>query len=67
MSTSKAVSLGGAATDVKISSIACGLMMLTASPTPTPDEQAFEVIKTAIEQIPEGCKLLINSGKVFES
>lgn len=61
-STLKVVSLGGTASSVRVAGIGYGLMMMTWTPAPTPDEQAFEAIKTAIEQVPEGSKLLINSG-----
>jgi pyridoxine 4-dehydrogenase len=62
MSANAYTTLGGTASHIKIGKIAYGLMMMTAVPTPTPDEQAFEAIKTAIEQVPEGSKLFLNSG-----
>ncbi|KAG8888166.1 hypothetical protein FRB98_008275 [Tulasnella sp. 332] len=34
-------------------------------PTPTPDEEAFETIKTAISCVPAGQKLFINSGEFY--
>ena len=37
-------------------------MMLTWTPTPVPYDQAFEAIKAAIDAMPVGVKLFINSG-----
>ena len=37
-------------------------MMLTWTPNPVPHDQAFEAIKAAIDAMPAGVKLLINSG-----
>jgi pyridoxine 4-dehydrogenase len=37
-------------------------MMLTWTPDPVPYDQAFEAIKTAIDALPVGVKLFINSG-----
>ena len=37
-------------------------MMLTWTPNPVPYEQAFEAIKAAIDAMPAGVKLFINSG-----
>ena len=37
-------------------------MMLTWTPTPVPYDQAFEAIKAAIDAMPAGVKLFINSG-----
>jgi hypothetical protein len=61
--TYKGVNLGGTASHVKIGGIGYGLMMMTWTTNPTPDEQAFEAIKTAIAQVPEGYKLFLNSGR----
>jgi len=37
-------------------------MMLTWTPNPVPYDQAFEAIKAAIDAMPAGVKLFINSG-----
>jgi hypothetical protein len=37
-------------------------MMLTLAPDPVPYDQAFEAIKSAIDALPAGVKLFINSG-----
>ncbi|KAG8999879.1 hypothetical protein FRB90_011921, partial [Tulasnella sp. 427] len=58
-------SLGGTASSVMINKVALGLMMLTWTPTPVPDEQAFEAIKAGIEHVPKDRKLLINSGEFY--
>lgn len=33
------------------------------SPTPVPDEQAFEAIKAGVDTLPDGVKMVLNSGK----
>lgn len=35
------------------------------SPTPLSDDQAFETIKTAIDQTPSNAKVFINSGEFY--
>ena len=40
-------------------------MLLTATPTPTPYGQAFDAIKAAVDSMPVGVKLFINSGMVI--
>lgn len=37
-------------------------MMLTLTPTPVPYDQAFEAIKAAVDAMPAGVKLFVNSG-----
>lgn len=37
-------------------------MMLTWTPNPVPSDQAFDVIKAAVDAMPAGTKLFINSG-----
>jgi len=61
----QSTSLGGTASGHRIHKIGYGLMMMTWTPNPTPDEQAFEAIKTAIELTPKDQKLLINSGEFY--
>ncbi|KAG8844227.1 hypothetical protein FRB96_003231 [Tulasnella sp. 330] len=65
MASIKTTRLGGTASNVEIYKIGLGLMMMTWTPNPTPDEQAFETIKTAIDIVPEGKKLFINSGEFY--
>jgi len=57
--------LGGTATQVNVYKIGYGLMMMTWTPNPTPAEQAFEAFKTAIDLVPQGQKLFINSGEFY--
>ncbi|TDL26314.1 aldo/keto reductase [Rickenella mellea] len=42
-----------------------GLMMMTWKPTPVPDDQAFDSIKASLDSVPEGAKMLINSGEFY--
>ncbi|OBZ68729.1 Pyridoxal reductase [Grifola frondosa] len=65
MTSQKTVQLGGTASDVAVAKVAHGLMMMTWAPTPVPDEQAFEAIKTGIDALPLGVKMLINSGEFY--
>lgn len=37
-------------------------MLLTMTPNPVPYDQAFDTIKAAIDAMPPGVKLFINSG-----
>ncbi|KZV71899.1 aldo/keto reductase [Peniophora sp. CONT] len=57
--------LGGAAKDVVVAKVGTGLMSLTWTPEPVPDEQAFEVIKASIDAVPAGCKMLLNSSQFY--
>ncbi|KZV73108.1 aldo/keto reductase [Peniophora sp. CONT] len=57
--------LGGSAKDIAVAKVGTGLMMLTWTPTPTPDEQAFEAIKAAIDAVPAGSKMLLNSSQFY--
>ena len=35
------------------------------TPTPPPEEQAFEAIKASIDAVPAGSKMFLNSGQSF--
>jgi len=59
------VALGGTAHNIQVYKIGYGLMMMTWTSNPTPDEEAFEAIKTAIDQVPQGQRLFINSGEFY--
>jgi pyridoxine 4-dehydrogenase len=48
---------------ITASQIAHGLMLMTWIPTPVPDEQAFEAIKTSLDSVEPGTKMIINSGQ----
>jgi len=58
---SKTVKIG----DHVVGQIALGTMMITLTPTPVPYDQAFEAIKAAIDAMPAGVKLFINSGEFY--
>ncbi|VDB82814.1 unnamed protein product [Peniophora sp. CBMAI 1063] len=61
----KTTTLGGSAKDVVVAKVGTGLMSLTWTPEPVPDEQAFEVIKASIDALPTGCKMLLNSAQFY--
>ncbi|KAG8907151.1 hypothetical protein FRB99_005259 [Tulasnella sp. 403] len=61
----QSTALGGTASQIQVHKIGYGLMMMTWTPTPTPDEQAFEALRTAISLVPADHKLLINSGEFY--
>lgn len=58
------VALGGTASNIHIATIGHGLMMMTWTPTPVPDEQAFEAIKQGVDA-GKGAKILLNSGEFY--
>ncbi|KAF5387562.1 hypothetical protein D9757_006508 [Collybiopsis confluens] len=60
-----AIKLGGTATDVAVGPVAHGLMMMTWTPSPVSDEQAFEAIKSGIDALPSGTKAFLNSGEFY--
>ncbi|KAG9044573.1 hypothetical protein FS837_007919 [Tulasnella sp. UAMH 9824] len=62
---SSGVYLGGTASKVKICKTGLGLLMLTWSRPTVSDEQAFAAIKAAIDLVPEGEKLFLNSAELY--
>ena len=46
----------------QLSTLQFGTMTITLTPTPIPYDQAFEAIKTAVDAMPAGVKLFIDSG-----
>ncbi|KAI0086338.1 aldo/keto reductase [Irpex rosettiformis] len=66
MSTLKTfTTLGGTASNVKVARVAHGLMLMTWTPHPVPDEQCFEAIKAGIDLCPPGVKMMLNSGEFY--
>ncbi|KAG8939269.1 hypothetical protein FRC04_006733 [Tulasnella sp. 424] len=57
--------LVGPTSKVKLHRTGLGVMLLTWTPNPTPDEQAFAAIRAAIDLVPSDEKLLINSGEFY--
>ncbi|KIO25249.1 hypothetical protein M407DRAFT_210755 [Tulasnella calospora MUT 4182] len=62
---SSGVYLGGTASKIKIHRMGLGVLMLTWKVPAVPDEQAFAAIKSAIELVPEGEKLFLNSAEFY--
>lgn len=62
---SQKIKLGGSASDIDIGAVGHGLMMMTWTPTPKPDEQCFEAIKAGIDALPAGVKMFLNSGDFY--
>ncbi|KAJ7078063.1 aldo/keto reductase [Mycena epipterygia] len=54
--------LGGTASNVAVGRVSHGLMMLTATPEPSPDEDCFAAIKAGVDTLPPGTKMFLNSG-----
>ncbi|KAL5497838.1 hypothetical protein ACEPAH_2769 [Sanghuangporus vaninii] len=50
---------------VTIGKVGHGLMMMTWTPTPISDEEAFEAIKTSLDSVPPGTKMILNSGEFY--
>ncbi|KAI0352728.1 Aldo/keto reductase [Trametes cingulata] len=62
----KATKLGGTAKNVVVAKVAHGLMTMTIlSPAPVPDKQAFESIKSGIDALPPGVKMMLNSAEFY--
>ncbi|KAJ7072879.1 aldo/keto reductase [Mycena amicta] len=77
----KTTKLGGTASDVSVSRVAHGLMLMTYVPSfllarseqktnswvpiPVPDEQCFESIKAGVDALPAGTKMLLNSAEFY--
>ncbi|OBZ71883.1 Pyridoxal reductase [Grifola frondosa] len=59
------IRLGGTASNVVVSKVAHGLMMMTWRPVPVPDEEAFEAIKSGVDSLPEGVKMVLNSAEFY--
>jgi len=60
----KTTSLGGTASGIQVAAIGHGLMGMTWTPHPVPDEQAFEAIIKGVEAA-GGAKVLLNSGEFY--
>ncbi|THV04032.1 aldo/keto reductase [Dendrothele bispora CBS 962.96] len=59
------IKLGGTATDVSVARISHGLMAMTWTPYPVPDEICFESIKTGVDALPGGVKAFLNTGDFY--
>lgn len=59
------VNLGGPASSIRVGRIAHGLMMMTWTPVPASDEQCFEAIKSGVDALPLGTKMVLNSGEFY--
>ncbi|KAF9790382.1 aldo/keto reductase [Thelephora terrestris] len=51
--------------DSVVCKVGLGLMRLTWTPNPVPYDQAFDAIKAAIDAMPAGVKLFLNSGEFY--
>jgi len=61
----KTVTISDGSSKVTVGKVAHGLMNMTWTAVPTSDEEAFEVMKTSLDSVPPGVKLLINSGEFY--
>ncbi|KAI0643982.1 aldo/keto reductase [Trametes meyenii] len=62
----KTTKLGGTAKDVVVAKVAHGLMTMTmATPEGVSDAQAFESIKSGIDALPPGAKMMLNSSEFY--
>ncbi|EIM90156.1 aldo/keto reductase [Stereum hirsutum FP-91666 SS1] len=59
------VNLGGTASNIAVARIGHGLMRMTWRPDPVSDEVAFEAIKTGLDSLPAGAKMLLNSSEFY--
>ncbi|EKM55534.1 uncharacterized protein PHACADRAFT_256231 [Phanerochaete carnosa HHB-10118-sp] len=65
MTVQSVTTLGGTASHVKVGKVAHGLMLMTWTPNPVPDETCFEAIKAGVDAMPPGVKMLLNSGEFY--
>ncbi|KAJ3893967.1 aldo/keto reductase [Lentinula edodes] len=63
--TIKTIKLGGTASDITVGPVAHGLMLMTWTPNPVSDEQAFESIKAGVDALPTGTKAFLNSSEFY--
>ncbi|KAH8823202.1 NADP-dependent oxidoreductase domain-containing protein [Flagelloscypha sp. PMI_526] len=59
------VNLGGAAKDIRVAPVGHGLMFMTIYEPVRPDDVCFEAIKTGIDQLPNGVKMVLNSAEFY--
>ncbi|KAI9063462.1 aldo/keto reductase [Trametes sanguinea] len=57
--------LGGTASNVVVANVVHGLMRMTWVPTPVSDEQAFEAIRSGVDALPSGVKMILNSAQFY--
>ncbi|KAJ3509019.1 hypothetical protein NMY22_g16434 [Coprinellus aureogranulatus] len=48
-----------------VARVAHGLMTMTWTPQPVPDEQCFESIKAGVDALPTGTKAILNAGEFY--
>ncbi|EKM49574.1 uncharacterized protein PHACADRAFT_106317 [Phanerochaete carnosa HHB-10118-sp] len=65
MTVQSVITLGGTASHITVGKVAHGLMMMTWTPNPVPDEICFEAIKAGVDAMPSGVKMLLNSGEFY--
>lgn len=65
MTVQSITTLGGTASHVKVGKVGHGLLLMTWTTNPVPDEVAFEAIKAGIECMPPGVKMLLNSSEFY--
>ncbi|KAL1939739.1 hypothetical protein VTO73DRAFT_9772 [Trametes versicolor] len=61
----KTANLGGTAKDIVVAKVAHGLMSMTRVDV-VPDELAFEAIKSGIDALPPGVKMMLNSSEFYD-
>ncbi|KAK7463588.1 hypothetical protein VKT23_006934 [Stygiomarasmius scandens] len=63
---SKSTKLGGTASDVSVARVSHGLMSITWTPNPVPDEICFEAIKAGVDALPPGVKAFLNTADFYD-
>ncbi|KAF7308787.1 Aldo-ket-red domain-containing protein [Mycena kentingensis (nom. inval.)] len=51
--------------NTQVARVGHGLMLMTWTPTPVPDEQCFESIKAGIDALPADVKMFVNAGEFY--
>ncbi|KAK7463529.1 hypothetical protein VKT23_006877 [Stygiomarasmius scandens] len=63
---SQSVKLGGTASDVSVARVGHGLMGMTWTTNPVPDEICFESIKAGVDALPPGVKAFLNTADFYD-
>ncbi|KAH9853952.1 NADP-dependent oxidoreductase domain-containing protein [Lenzites betulinus] len=63
----KTTTLGGTAKEIVVAKVAHGLMTMTVGKEAISDEQAFESIRSGVDALPPGAKMLLNSAEFYDN
>ncbi|KAF5367491.1 hypothetical protein D9758_003749 [Tetrapyrgos nigripes] len=61
----QSIKLGGTASGIAVARVSHGLMSMSWTPQPVPDEVCFEAIKAGIDALPHGVKAFLNTADFY--